>query len=71
MADDSRESNIVSLRPSRPCPECGQPSSRDNWPFCSRRCKDIDMNRWLSGAYAIPVREDETDEQSGMPPASD
>jgi len=32
-------------------------------PFCSRRCADVDLNRWLSGVYAIPVREDEEEEE--------
>jgi endogenous inhibitor of DNA gyrase (YacG/DUF329 family) len=31
-------------------------------PFCSDRCKDVDLNRWLSGSYAIPSRDgDEED----------
>jgi uncharacterized protein len=62
---------VTPLRPRRPCPECGKPSSREFFPFCSARCKDVDLNRWLSGAYAIPVRADE--EQlagpDGAPPA--
>ena len=37
-----------------PLPECGKPSARETYPFCSTRCKDIDLNRWLSGAYVIP-----------------
>ena len=45
---------VTPLRPKRPCPECGKPSARDTFPFCSTRCKDIDLNRWLSGAYVIP-----------------
>ena len=53
--------NVAPLRPKRPCPECGRPSSRDAYPFCSTRCKEVDLNRWLSGGYAIPVREDEED----------
>ncbi len=53
---------VTPLRPKRPCPECGQPSARATFPFCSTRCKDVDLNRWLSGAYAIPVRDDEEDE---------
>ncbi|WP_244596553.1 DNA gyrase inhibitor YacG [Oricola cellulosilytica] len=48
------------LRPKRKCPECGGESQRATYPFCSQRCKDIDLNRWLSGSYAIPVTE--TDE---------
>jgi endogenous inhibitor of DNA gyrase (YacG/DUF329 family) len=54
---------VTPLRPKRPCPECGRPSQRATFPFCSPRCKDIDLNRWLSGAYAIPVRDDEEDER--------
>jgi hypothetical protein len=28
-------------------------------PFCSKRCADVDLNRWLSGAYAIPGRPED------------
>lgn len=38
----------------RPCPICGKPAAPDLVPFCSKRCADIDLHRWLSGAYAIP-----------------
>ena len=65
---------VTPLRPKRPCPECGRPSARDTYPFCSNRCKNVDLNRWLSGAYAIPVRDDEDDEtpQGGaVPPGGD
>ena len=31
-------------------------------PFCSRRCADVDLSRWLKGAYAIPVADDDADE---------
>jgi uncharacterized protein len=40
------------------CPICGRPSAPDYRPFCSRRCADLDLARWLSGAYAIPHREE-------------
>nr|WP_246810263.1 DNA gyrase inhibitor YacG [Methyloligella sp. GL2] len=33
---------------------CGKPQSPDHRPFCSKRCADVDLNRWLSGRYAIP-----------------
>lgn len=52
-------SNVEPLRKTRPCPECGRPSSRADYPFCSARCRNIDLNRWLSGSYAIPVSEDD------------
>ncbi|MBD9373915.1 DNA gyrase inhibitor YacG [Rhizobium sp. ARZ01] len=51
---------VEPLRKSRPCPECGRASVREHYPFCSDRCRNIDLNRWLSGSYAIPASEDET-----------
>ncbi|MET3793316.1 DNA gyrase inhibitor YacG [Aquamicrobium terrae] len=60
MTGDTK-AQVTPLRPKRPCPECGRPSARDTYPFCSKRCKDIDLNRWLKGAYVIPVRDDEED----------
>ncbi|MBX3566457.1 MAG: DNA gyrase inhibitor YacG [Rhizobiaceae bacterium] len=57
-----RASNVEPLRPKRPCPECGRPSSRDAYPFCSTRCKDVDLHRWLSGAYVIPGTEEEAED---------
>ena len=62
---------VTPLRPRRPCPECGRPSARETYPFCSTRCKEVDLNRWLSGAYAIPVRDDEEDEDGASSPASE
>jgi endogenous inhibitor of DNA gyrase (YacG/DUF329 family) len=56
--------SVTPLRPRHPCPECGRPSARDTYPFCSLRCKALDLNRWLKGAYAIPVREDEEDDEA-------
>lgn len=41
----------------RPCPVCGKPSSPDLRPFCSKRCADIDLHRWLGGVYAVPDDE--------------
>jgi endogenous inhibitor of DNA gyrase (YacG/DUF329 family) len=40
------------------CPICGKPAVAEHRPFCSRRCTDVDLNRWLSGAYAIPASEE-------------
>ncbi|MEW5685757.1 MAG: DNA gyrase inhibitor YacG [Pseudomonadota bacterium] len=41
------------------CPICGKPPVADYRPFCSKRCADVDLQRWLSGAYAVPAEEDE------------
>jgi len=45
------------------CPICGKPALRAFRPFCSRRCADVDLNRWLSGVYAVPVTEDEEEDE--------
>ncbi len=50
--------------PVRPCPICGRAASAETLPFCSKRCADVDLNRWLSGVYAIPAREDPEEEDS-------
>ncbi|MBO0758748.1 MAG: DNA gyrase inhibitor YacG [Bradyrhizobiaceae bacterium] len=41
------------------CPICGKPVEQQFRPFCSRRCADVDLHRWLSGAYTVPVVETE------------
>ena len=42
------------------CPICGLPTAPQHRPFCSPRCADIDLHRWLSGSYAIPAVEDDS-----------
>lgn len=44
--------------PKSRCPMCGKSTMRAFRPFCSRRCADIDLGRWLTGAYAVPAVED-------------
>lgn len=62
------QDNVVKLKPTRPCPICGKPSSQQFHPFCSARCADIDLNRWLSGVYVIPAEPaDEDAEDDGVP----
>ncbi len=45
------------------CPICGKPTAEALRPFCSRRCAEVDLNRWLSGVYAVPVTEDEEEDE--------
>jgi endogenous inhibitor of DNA gyrase (YacG/DUF329 family) len=55
-------------RPARQprCPICGKPRADRFRPFCSQRCADVDLHRWLTGAYAIPVvEEDDRVRESG------
>ena len=44
------------------CPICRRPVDPAFSPFCSKRCADIDLNRWLTGVYAVPVAEEEDED---------
>jgi endogenous inhibitor of DNA gyrase (YacG/DUF329 family) len=50
--------------PTRKCPICGKPAVEAFKPFCSKRCADVDLNRWLTGNYVIPARDDEPRDDS-------
>jgi endogenous inhibitor of DNA gyrase (YacG/DUF329 family) len=39
------------------CPICGKRSSPQHQPFCSRRCANIDLGRWLKGSYRVEIEE--------------
>ena len=45
------------------CVICGRPRVADYDPFCSRRCADVDLYKWLKGGYVIPGQEN-ADEQA-------
>ena len=46
------------------CPNCGKQKSERYDPFCSKRCADVDLHRWLKGRYAIPGTAPGGDEQT-------
>ncbi len=56
----------------KPCPICGKPADAKLRPFCSKRCADVDLHRWLVGVYAVPAVEsdepDDDDEEPGLGP---
>jgi uncharacterized protein len=45
------------------CPICHRDTDPKYRPFCSRRCADVDLGRWLTGAYAIPAEGDDSPEE--------
>lgn len=47
----------------KPCAMCGKPALMKYRPFCSKRCADLDLSRWLNGVYAIPAKETEEDDE--------
>lgn len=52
------------------CPICGKPTDAEYRPFCSKRCADVDLNRWLSGQYAVPG-EPAGQNQTNQPPGDE
>ena len=54
---DSPPANDNKSAKAAACPICGRPRVAEHRPFCSRRCADIDLHRWLTAAYVISGRE--------------
>ena len=51
------------------CPICKRPADPVMKPFCSKRCADVDLQRWFTGRYAIPGVE--SDEDRSNDPSDD
>ena len=49
------------------CVICGRPRDPRYDPFCSRRCADVDLHRWLKGGYVIPGGEPASRENDDEP----
>jgi uncharacterized protein len=72
MTDDN-SSNGGSAPPNRApstraslCALCGKPQVERYTPFCSKRCSDVDLNRWLSGVYAVPAPPTDDDDDDAF-----
>ncbi len=48
------------------CPICAKEADAKYRPFCSRRCADVDLGKWLTGSYAIPA-DDRADQDDDLP----
>ncbi len=51
------------ILPARSCPICGKPAAPRHRPFCSQRCAQIDLGRWLKGTYRIATDENPEDSE--------
>lgn len=49
------------------CPICEKPSKTENHPFCSPRCADVDLHRWVNESYRVPVKDADEDEDGDSP----
>lgn len=52
-------SSVRRPRKTAVCPICGRPHVVEFRPFCSKRCADVDLSRWLGEVYRVPVVEEE------------
>ncbi len=52
------------------CPLCGAATVKAFRPFCSKRCADRDLNRWLSGVYVVPGQDGEAADETPVDPHS-
>lgn len=50
------------------CPICGKEAEAKHRPFCSKRCSDIDLGRWLNESYTIPASEEDPEDPAPMDP---
>ena len=53
------------------CPICRKPAVERFRPFCSRRCADVDLNRWFSGAYVVAGKEEEDEDGEAVSAGKD
>ncbi|MFE3838997.1 DNA gyrase inhibitor YacG [Pseudogemmobacter sonorensis] len=51
------------------CPICAKPTQTEWRPFCSRRCADVDLARWLGEGYRIPALDEDEAAAPVEPPA--
>lgn len=64
MSDDPIDlSALRKPRKAAGCPICGRTPVLDFRPFCSKRCADVDLNRWLGEVYRVPVDEAPGDDE--------
>ncbi len=59
--------NVTRLRTPKPCPICSRQSVQAYHPFCSARCADVDLGRWLKGSYVVPGKDAEVEPGQDLP----
>jgi uncharacterized protein len=57
MNEDASRDSDQERRSTPRCPLCGKPRVQRFRPFCSARCRDVDLGRWFDATYAVPAVE--------------
>ncbi|MFO1159048.1 MAG: DNA gyrase inhibitor YacG [Reyranellaceae bacterium] len=63
MADRSASPPLRAVRTEAKCPVCSRPADPKYRPFCTKRCADIDLGRWLKEGYRFETDESPSDEE--------
>jgi len=71
MKDAPEEAAKDAAADAKRCPICGKLAVAEFRAFCSRRCADVDLNRWLSGVYAVPGKPEDDEDGEGAPARDD
>ena len=65
MRSPDRPVPLRAVRIAAQCPVCGKPADDKYKPFCSKRCADIDLGRWLKESYRVPSEKPPGDDGDG------
>ena len=69
MTLPDRPAPLRAVRTQAQCPVCRKPAGDAKYrPFCSKRCADIDLGRWLKESYRVPTDETPDDQGEPSPP---
>ena len=60
----------MTIATTKACPICRRPSEPKLTPFCSKRCADVDLGRWLTAQYVVPGKPQEADDEPTIDPAA-
>ena len=71
MAKTAKPRSDETVQAKGRCPICQVETVSDYRPFCSKRCADVDLGRWLSGSYVIPETDVGDDDRSPIAAAND
>jgi uncharacterized protein len=67
MTPPDRSVPLRAVRIQAKCPVCGKPADAKYQPFCTKRCADIDLGRWLKEGYRVPTDEAPDEAEPGGP----
>ena len=63
MSPSDRSVPLRAVRIQAKCPVCSKPADAKYQPFCTKRCADIDLGRWLKEGYRVPTDEGPGEEE--------